>query len=198
MSLRIDEPSGADPQLFSSGSAVTYLPGLREPSSGLVDPVTSSDDPSDWIELYNNGEEAVNLGGWSLSDDLMEPLKWSFPVGTTISAGEYLVVLADDPDNPVEGGDFLHTNFKLASGGEYVGLYDSGGNPVSEISPKYPRQFPNYSYGLTAGWAMAIFSDALVRDSQIWEMSSLGKLMLLILVKREAFMTARSRCRSLR
>jgi hypothetical protein len=150
MSLRIDEPSGADPQLFSSGSAVTYLPGLREPSSGLVDPVTSPDDPSDWIELYNNGEEAVNLGGWSLSDDLMEPLKWSFPVGTTISAGEYLVVLADDPDNPVEGGDFLHTNFKLASGGEYVGLYDSGGNPVSEISPKYPRQFPNYSFGLTA------------------------------------------------
>jgi hypothetical protein len=129
---------------------VTYLPGLREPSSGLVDPVTSPDDPSDWIELYNNGEEAVNLGGWSLSDDLMEPLKWSFPVGTTISAGEYLVVLADDPDNPVEGGDFLHTNFKLASGGEYVGLYNSGGNPVSEISPKYPRQFPNYSFGLTA------------------------------------------------
>ena len=84
MSLRIDEPSGADPQLFSSGGAVTYLPGLREPSSGLVDPVTSPDDPSDWIELYNNGEEAVNLGGWSLSDDLMEPLKWSFPVGATI------------------------------------------------------------------------------------------------------------------
>ncbi|MCH1419884.1 MAG: lamin tail domain-containing protein, partial [Akkermansiaceae bacterium] len=150
MSLRIDEPSGADPQLFSSGGSVTYLPGLREPSSGLVDPVTSPDDPSDWIELYNNGEDSVDLGGWSLSDELMEPLKWSFPVGTTISAGEYLVVLADDPDNPVEGGDFLHTNFKLASGGEYVGLYDSGGNPVSEISPKYPKQFPNYSFGLTA------------------------------------------------
>ncbi|MDB4398493.1 hypothetical protein N9001_03020 [Akkermansiaceae bacterium] len=63
MSLRIDEPSGADPQLFSSGGAVTYLPGLREPSSGLVDPVTSPDDPSDWIELYNNGEESVDLGG---------------------------------------------------------------------------------------------------------------------------------------
>ncbi|MDB4355805.1 lamin tail domain-containing protein, partial [Akkermansiaceae bacterium] len=129
--------------------AVTYLPGLREPSSGLVDPVTSPDDPSDWIELYNNGEESVDLGGWSLSDELLEPLKWSFPVGTTIPAGEYLVVLADDPDTPIVGGDFLHTNFKLASGGEYLGLYDSEGNPVSEILPKYPKQFPNYSFGLT-------------------------------------------------
>jgi hypothetical protein len=81
----------------------------------------------------------------------MEPLKWSFPAGTTISGGGYLVVLADDPDNPIEGGDFLHTNFKLASGGEYLGLYDGGGNLISEISPKYPKQFPNYSYGMTAG-----------------------------------------------
>jgi hypothetical protein len=133
----------------------------------LVDPVTSSDDPSDWIELYNNGEEAVNLGGWSLSDDLMEPLKWSFPVGTTISAGEYLVVLADDPDNPFEEGDFLHTNFKLASGGEYVGLYDSGGNPVSEISPKYPRQIPNYSYGLTADGQWQYFQTPSPRQSNL-------------------------------
>ena len=151
MSLRIDEPSGIDPQLFASGGSVTYLPGLREPSAGLVDPVTSSEDPSDWIELHNNGEESVDLGSWTLSDDSMEPLKWSFPAGTTISGGGYLVVLADDPDNPIEGGDFLHTNFKLASGGEYLGLYDGGGNLVSEISPKYPKQFPNYSYGMTAG-----------------------------------------------
>ncbi|MDA7683412.1 lamin tail domain-containing protein, partial [Akkermansiaceae bacterium] len=95
------------------------------------------------------GEESVDLGGWSLSDELLEPLKWSFPVGTTIPAGKYLVVLADDPDTPIVGGDFLHTNFKLASGGEYLGLYDSEGNPVSEILPKYPKQFPNYSFGLT-------------------------------------------------
>ncbi|MDB4802083.1 chitobiase/beta-hexosaminidase C-terminal domain-containing protein [Akkermansiaceae bacterium] len=80
---------------------------------------------------------------------MLEPLKWSFPVGTTIPAGKYLVVLADDPDTPIVGGDFLHTNFKLASGGEYLGLYDSEGNPVSEILPKYPKQFPNYSFGLT-------------------------------------------------
>lgn len=146
MSLQIDEPSGADPQLFSSGGDVTYLPGLREPTSGLVDPVTSSEDPSDWIELHNNNGEALDLEGWSLSDDSMEPLKWSFPAGTTIAAGGYLVVLADDT---ITGANFLHTNFKLSSGGEYLGLYDKAGNPASVISAKYPRQFPNFSYGLT-------------------------------------------------
>ncbi|MEN8773953.1 MAG: lamin tail domain-containing protein [Akkermansiaceae bacterium] len=149
MSLQINEPSGADPQLFSSGGAMTYLPGLREPTAGLVDLATPLEDPSDWIELHNNGDEAVDLEGWSLSDDLMEPLKWSFPAGTTIPAGGYLVVLADDPDEVIPGAGFLHANFKLSSGGEYLGLYDAAGNPVSEITPEYPRQFPNYSYGLT-------------------------------------------------
>lgn len=158
MSLRINEPSGVDPQLFSSGSAVNYLAGLREPTSGLVDPATPSEDPSDWIELYNNGADAVDLADWSLSDDAMEPLKWSFPAGTTIPAGGYLVVLADDPDEPIAGADFLHTNFKLGSGGEFLGLYDDGGNPVSEISPEYPRQSPNYSYGSFEGGQLRYFA----------------------------------------
>lgn len=147
MSLRINEPSGVDPQLFSSGGTVTYLPGLREPTAGLVDPATPSEDPSDWIELYNSGPDSVDLEGWSLSDDLTEPLKWTFPPGTIIPAEGYLVVLADDPDEPISGANFLHANFKLSAGGECLGLYDAGGNTVSQIAPEFPRQFPNYSYG---------------------------------------------------
>lgn len=33
----------------------------------------------DWIELYNDGKKAVDLGGWYLSDSKKNPLKWSFP-----------------------------------------------------------------------------------------------------------------------
>ena len=29
----------------------------------------------DWIELYNNGSDAVDLGGWGLSDEPGMPLK---------------------------------------------------------------------------------------------------------------------------
>ncbi|MDV7402695.1 lamin tail domain-containing protein, partial [Arthrospira platensis SPKY1] len=36
-------------------------------------------DFSDWIELYNSGDEVVNLAGWGLSDDLTRPFRWVFP-----------------------------------------------------------------------------------------------------------------------
>ena len=33
----------------------------------------------DWIELYNNSNEAISLAGYALSDDLLERTKWVFP-----------------------------------------------------------------------------------------------------------------------
>ncbi|MBN3035917.1 MAG: CotH kinase family protein [Bacteroidales bacterium] len=47
----------------------------------------------DWIELENLGTEAVNLGGWHLSDDPANPAKWTFPE-VRIDPGSRLVVFA--------------------------------------------------------------------------------------------------------
>lgn len=46
----------------------------------------------DWVELHNAGASAVQLAGWSLSDNPARPTKFSFPAGTTLPAGGYLVV----------------------------------------------------------------------------------------------------------
>ena len=35
----------------------------------------------DWIELYNDGKKAVDLGGGYLSDSKKNPLKWSGKIG---------------------------------------------------------------------------------------------------------------------
>ena len=32
-----------------------------------------------WIEIYNSGPGVVNLGGWHLTDDALNPTKWAFP-----------------------------------------------------------------------------------------------------------------------
>ena len=41
----------------------------------------------DWVELHNDGDSAVDLGGWYFSDSKKNPLKWSFPEGTKLKAG---------------------------------------------------------------------------------------------------------------
>lgn len=63
-------------------------------------------DFEDWIELYNPSSTAVDISHWGLSDS-NTPFKWTFPAGTIIEAGGYLLVWASgkdrDPADPVTG-----------------------------------------------------------------------------------------------
>lgn len=55
---------------------------------------------SDWIELHNTGLAAVDLGGWSLSDDPANPRRWTFANGLLIAPGGHLLVWASGKDRP--------------------------------------------------------------------------------------------------
>ena len=66
---------------------------------------------SDWLELYNAGGAAVDIGGYFLSDNPANPLKWQIPAATNIAAGGSLLFWASGRD--VSGGLSFHTNFKL-------------------------------------------------------------------------------------
>jgi hypothetical protein len=73
----------------------------------------------DWVELYNAGDEIVDLSTFTFTDDPLQPQRWSFPTGTTIAAGGYLILFADgDPSV----GDEVHTNFSLSRLGEALQL----------------------------------------------------------------------------
>jgi hypothetical protein len=142
-------------KLVAAGSEVRLRPGFAEPSGGLADFGALLDpeiepDFSDWIELYNNGAAGVDLSGWSLTDDAAAPDKWKFPDGTTIAAGGYLVVLADNLPRAVPTADYLHANFSLSAGGEFVGLFNSAGAVQSAFDPDYPAQDAFHSYGRSA------------------------------------------------
>lgn len=50
-------------------------------------------DYSDWIELFNAGQNTVNLEGWGISDNESNPFKWVFP-DVIMGPGEYLLVWA--------------------------------------------------------------------------------------------------------
>jgi hypothetical protein len=110
--------------------------------------ITDEDgDHSDWLELYNPGDHAINLGGWSLTDEVGTPNKWIFPE-VTIDAGEYLLLFASGKNRPSVSGN-LHTNFKLSGGGEYLALYEPDLVTVSYIfDPFFPPQQTDISYGI--------------------------------------------------
>ena len=102
-------------------------------------------DEDDWIELLNTGSEAIDLTGMYLSDKSSRPLKWQFPADTSIAAGGYLLVWADDDAGDSPG---LHTNFKLSAGGESVVLSDVDARDNALIdSVDFPALAADVSYG---------------------------------------------------
>src|SRR6478609_11618934 len=68
---------------------------------------------SDWIEIYNPDNVAVNLEGMSLTDDPNNPQKWTFP-SVTLAARDRLLVWAS-VKNRLNPAAPLHTNFDLAA-----------------------------------------------------------------------------------
>jgi hypothetical protein len=138
--------------LVASNGTWKYRAGTSEPITPNPDGEEEEsfpegpDSATDWIELYNDGASPVSLAGWRLTDDSTNSAKWIFP-NVTIPAGGYLVVVCDGEDitsPPVNG--HLHTNFKLDTNGEYLGLFDVNGSLVGQLSPTFPRQVPFQGY----------------------------------------------------
>jgi hypothetical protein len=105
-----------------SDSPVVISEVMASNSRTIADPQGEYDD---WIELHNVSDAAVDLAGRYLSDDADSPRKWTFPAGTVIPAGGYLVVWADEDGTATPG---LHASFKLSASGEQVLLVDSDAN----------------------------------------------------------------------
>jgi hypothetical protein len=94
-------------------------------------------DHEDWIELYNAGNTAANIGNFWLSDNPDNLQKFQFPAGTTIPSGGFLVVWCSRRGT-VEGSNF-HANFRLTqtkNNPEVLTLSNAQGNIVDQIEIK--------------------------------------------------------------
>ncbi len=110
----------------------------------------------DWIELYNTSTTAVDISGYFLSDNDVEPMKWVIPAGISIPATSYLVIYASDRDE-VSGGN-LHTNFKITQAKQEGAVFsDPAGNIIDSYLLTIPNQ-RNNSRGRTtdgaASWSV--------------------------------------------
>lgn len=102
--------------------------------------------PSDWIEINNSGQHAVDLEGWYLTDNPTVLNKWPFP-SVLIEPGRFLTVFCSGKHRQDSGAE-LHTNFSLDGNGEYVALVGPDFTVESQISPFFPPQFRDRSFGI--------------------------------------------------
>jgi hypothetical protein len=139
----------------NDGTAYSYaVPGEPPPARLYINEVLSSNDSSeqdedgdysDWLEIWNDSDTAVNLDGWGLSDSDSNPFKWMFGE-VTIQPGEFLIVWASSKNRPaVTNGNQLHASFAISAGGEELLLTQPDGTPMDRFEPvAIPTDF---SYG---------------------------------------------------
>lgn len=127
-------PPGAEHDVFVYNVASTFNANgvvinevLASNAGGATDEAGEHDD---WLELYNNNDFEVNLGGFYVTDDPGTPTKWQIPSGTIIPENGYLILWADDQ---VEQGP-LHMNWKLSASGESLQLLDASQNIVDSVT----------------------------------------------------------------
>lgn len=104
------------------------------PPSSSTPTASVTDNPEEWVELYNRSNAAVSLAGWSLDD----AVSFTFPSGTSIPANGYLVVARDATALSVkwpEQSSRIVGNFtdSLSNTTDHLVLKDVNGNPAHEM-----------------------------------------------------------------
>ncbi len=94
----------------------------------------------DWIELYNKGNDDIDISGFFLSDNGQNLSKYTLPENTILQADDYLIVWADEDGSQ----DGLHANFKLSKDGETIFLMDADTVIIDQIT--YPAQETDITY----------------------------------------------------
>jgi hypothetical protein len=88
---------------------MTHNPGFTQDI--LINEIMSSNsstvydedgDTPDWIELFNGGNETINLYGYGISDDITDLFKWTLP-DFNIPANGHLLIFASDKDRSGQG-----------------------------------------------------------------------------------------------
>ena len=111
---------------------------MANPPSGQRD--------GEFIELYNRGVAAVNVGGWKLDD----AVSFTIPPGTTIAPGGYLVLAANVA--------WLNANYagltalgdwsgSLGNGGDLIRLIDANGNLANQVDYLFGGEWPEQAGG---------------------------------------------------
>ncbi len=105
----------------------------------------------EWVELFNRSDKDVDIGGYQFVD----AIEYTFPAGTIVPAGGYVVVTNDEPamktaypalptSNGVLLGDYKGG---LGGAGENLVLLDACGNPADTVRYYDDGRWPEFADG---------------------------------------------------
>lgn len=150
---------------FAGAPAVTHqtrvITGSTRPhviiNEVMADPAGSEPD-QEWVELYNDGSNAVDLDGWTLKDENGEitlPSAWLAPSGYALLVND--TYLSNAAGEPVPEPNVLLVRLPvlaksgLSNGGEALRLLDKSDMVVASF-PGTPEPAPGVSVARGAPW----------------------------------------------
>jgi uncharacterized repeat protein (TIGR02543 family) len=117
-----------------------FEPSENQTSNIVINEIMYNDseevNPGDWIELYNAADFTIDISGWLVKDEDDTHI-FTFPSGTEMESGTFLVVAADledfnnyyDEISPLFG----ELGFGLAGGDDQVRVYDDNGTLIDSL-----------------------------------------------------------------
>ncbi len=90
---------------------------------------------TDWIELYNGTDQAINLSGFILQDSKGASEEYIIPTGTEILAKSVFVF----------NGENIEFAFGLSSDGDDVILLDAAGNQIDKVTVPSEKDGKSYA-----------------------------------------------------
>jgi len=110
------------------------------------------DEAYEFLELVNVGSNSVDLGGFQLSDGIA----FTFPAGTTIAPGEYIVLTVLASTYTGQGYQVFQwdAGSALSNGGERIALLDNVGNVIDEVTYDDAAPWPLDPDGLDPSLAL--------------------------------------------
>ena len=93
-------------------------------------------DYPDWIEIFNNGDSAVNLNDYYISDNLNDPLSFRLPDVNLKPGTYYMLYASGDIARTKDTSESCHTDFRLSSYEESIVISTITGMTLDTLTVK--------------------------------------------------------------
>jgi predicted extracellular nuclease len=130
----------------------------------MQNPAAVGDSAGEWFELYNPGEDPVDIDGWTIQDNDTDSHVIANGGPLVVPAGGFLV-LGNNGDSATNGGvavDYMYASIALANGADELVLITSSATEVDRVEWDGGATFPD-----PTGASMALIDPVL--DNELGE-----------------------------